>query len=265
VRAGSIWMAGATLLSIAVCAAPAQAQSTTVGATATAVGGVAPTPPATGTTAPSGTTLPATGTTSPSTGTTTTTSLVGAAPIVVSALGTDTSIVGSLPGAGALVDPAASTGGSAYDDPSDIPRLTVPGNLAKIIHGVAAAPDNAPLAVQQMIWAANEIVGMPYVFGGGHSAFIASGYDCSGTVSFALHGASLLGSPLDSSQLETWGGAGQGMWVTIFANAGHAYMDIAGVRLDTSSADDSSNRQGPRWRPLRKSNAGYRVRHPIGL
>jgi hypothetical protein len=124
----------------------------------------------------------------------------------------------------------------------------------------------APAAVQEMIWAGNQIVGLPYIYGGGHDpTFVSPGYDCSGTVSYALHGASLLTAPLDSSEFMHWGESGIGEWVTIFTNPGHAYMDVAGIRLDTSSADDPSNLQGPRWRPLRQSNSGYTVRHPEGL
>ena len=159
-----------------------------------------------------------------------------------------------------------ATGGSAYGqaDPT-IPQLTVPGTVAKVVHGYAEAPALAPPAVQQAIWTANAIIGKPYIYGGGHSAFTASGYDCSGTVSYALHGGLLLASPLDSGEFESWGLAGRGQWITIFANGGHAYMNIAGIRLDTSSAGDPSGKQGPRWRPLRRSNSGYRVRHPLGL
>lgn len=162
-------------------------------------------------------------------------------------------------------DSTAGTGGSAYGDYTILPELTVPGIKAKIVHNLAEAPALAPPAVQQAIWAANHIVGKPYIYGGGHSAFAASGYDCSGTVSYALHGGMLLASPLDSTEFESWGLSGRGQWITIFANAGHAYMDVAGVRLDTSSADDPTGRQGPQWRRLRHSNHGYIVRHPLGL
>jgi hypothetical protein len=124
---------------------------------------------------------------------------------------------------------------------------------------------NAPAAVQQVIWTANEIIGLPYVYGGGHASFTASGYDCSGTVSFALHGGSFLKTPMDSSEFMHWGSHGAGRWIAVFGNAGHAYMDVAGLRLDTSAADDPSNQQGPRWRPLRANNGGYTVRHPLGL
>ncbi len=145
------------------------------------------------------------------------------------------------------------------------PDLLVPGSLARYVNGYAAAPMNAPASVQQVIWAANEIIGLPYIYGGGHASFISPGYDCSGTVSYALHGGAMLSSPMDSSELESWGSHGAGRWIAVFGNAGHAYMDVAGLRLDTSAADDPSDQQGPRWRPLRPENAGYVVRHPLGL
>ena len=149
--------------------------------------------------------------------------------------------------------------------PTQRPELLVPGTTARYVNGLAAAPMSAPPAVQQIIWAGNELIGLPYIYGGGHGSFTSSGYDCSGTVSFALHGASLLKTPEDSSEFEIWGSHGIGRWVAIFSNPGHAYMTVAGLRLDTSSADDPSNQQGPRWRPLRHSNGGYVVRHPLGL
>jgi hypothetical protein len=146
------------------------------------------------------------------------------------------------------------------------PELLVPGKRARYVEGLAAAPMAAPPAIQEIVWAANNIIGLPYIYGGGHDAsFLSPGYDCSGTVSFALHGATLLAAPEDSSELMSWGSAGQGRWVTIFSNPGHAYMTVAGLRLDTSAADDPSNQQGPRWRPLRHANESYTVRHPLGL
>jgi cell wall-associated NlpC family hydrolase len=145
------------------------------------------------------------------------------------------------------------------------PLLMVPGSLARLIGGLAAAPMSAPPAVQAMIWAGDQIVGLPYIYGGGHGSFVSPGYDCSGTVSFALHGAGLLAVPEDSSEFERYGSHGEGRWVTVFSNPGHAYMDVAGLRLDTSAADDPTNQQGPRWRPLRRNNAGYTLRHPLGV
>jgi len=160
---------------------------------------------------------------------------------------------------------SVAAGGAAEATAPTKPELLVPGSTARYVGGLAAAPMAAPAAIQQIIWAGNQIIGLPYIYGGGHASFISAGYDCSGTVSFALHGASLLSSPEDSSEFEVWGSHGQGRWVAIFANPGHAYMTVAGLRLDTSSADDPSNQQGPRWRPLRPGNGGFIVRHPLGL
>jgi cell wall-associated NlpC family hydrolase len=164
----------------------------------------------------------------------------------------------------------STTGGSAVSaataaSANTQPQLLVPGSLARYVNGLAAAPMSAPAPVQQVIWAGNEIIGLPYIFGGGHASFISPGYDCSGTVSYALHGASLVTAPEDSSEFMGWGSHGAGRWIAVFGNSGHAYMDVAGLRLDTSAADDPSNQQGPRWRPLRTENGGYTVRHPLGL
>jgi cell wall-associated NlpC family hydrolase len=156
-------------------------------------------------------------------------------------------------------------GGAAAASANTKPQLLVPGVLARYVNGLAAAPMSAPAAVQQVVWAGNEIIGLPYIFGGGHASFVSPGYDCSGTVSYALHGASLLTAPEDSSELMAWGSHGAGRWIAVFGNSGHAYMDVAGLRLDTSAADDPTNQQGPRWRPLRAGNGGYAVRHPLGL
>jgi hypothetical protein len=172
------------------------------------------------------------------------------------------------PSAGSTNGSAASaTGGIAAGNAVTGPlRMLVSGNQARMVNGIAAAPAGAPPAVQNMIWQANSIIGLPYLWGGGHASFVSpAGYDCSGTVSYALHGGSELGTPMDSTQFETWGSGGRGRWVTVFANGGHAYMVIAGLRLDTSAADDPSNQQGPRWRPLRTANSGFVVRHPGGF
>lgn len=159
-----------------------------------------------------------------------------------------------------------ATGGSPVGVAADIkPQLLVPGSMARYVNGLAAAPLSAPASVQEVVWAGNQIIGLPYIFGGGHASFVSPGYDCSGTVSFALHGANLLQTPEDSSEFEVWGSHGVGRWVTIFSNPGHAYMTVAGLRLDTSAADDPTNQQGPRWRPLRQGNEGFTVRHPLGL
>jgi peptidoglycan hydrolase-like protein with peptidoglycan-binding domain len=118
-----------------------------------------------------------------------------------------------------------------------------------------------PAAVRRAIAAANRIAGFPYRFGGGHRAFADSGYDCSGSVSYVLHGAGRLGSPLDSSQLMSYGAPGRGRWITIYANPGHAYMVIRGRRYDTTGRAAT----GSRWQHVERSSAGYVVRHPPGL
>ncbi len=103
--------------------------------------------------------------------------------------------------------------------------------------------------IQDIIWAGNELIGLPYIYGGGHGSFISPGYDCSGTVSFALHGGDLLSIPEDSSEFEAWGSHGAGRWVAIFANPGHAYMTVAGLRLDTSPAEDPVQPRGAALAP----------------
>ncbi len=159
--------------------------------------------------------------------------------------------------------PPAATGGAAY---GVIFQPTVPGVVAQIVNGVAYAPDQAPVQVKQAIWAANQIVGMPYRLGGGHRlGFTDHAYDCSGTVSFAMHGAGLLARPRDSSSFMRYGAAGKGAWITVYTNPGHAFAVIAGLRLDTSAAADPAGGSGPRWRPNLRSTSGYRARHPVGL
>ena len=173
---------------------------------------------------------------------------------------------------------ADGPGGIAFQDPAETPadpaaaadaagdQPTVPGTEAKIVNGLAAAPEAAPDAIKQAIWAANRIIGRPYRYGGGHArGFVDRGYDCSGTVSVALHGADLLDSPLDSGSFMRWGAAGAGQWITVYTNPGHAYAIIAGLRLDTSAAGDPSGLKGPRWRPVLRSSRGFKARHPVGL
>jgi hypothetical protein len=163
---------------------------------------------------------------------------------------------------------APATGGVEFlqEDLSPIPRETVPGATAVLLEsGYAAAPELAPPAVQEAIWAANELQDKPYRYGGGHQLFADTAFDCSGTVSYALNAAGLLKRPLDSTSFMRWGLKGPGQWITVFANRGHAYVVIAGLRLDTSSAGDPAARgRGPRWRSTQRSSKGYRVRHPVG-
>jgi cell wall-associated NlpC family hydrolase len=161
------------------------------------------------------------------------------------ALCVTTSLVLVLPTAASAQAPGSDkSGGAAYQEPTPTPTpppapqdITVPGAVAQLLpDGTAAAPADAPPQVQQAIFAANKIQAMPYVYGGGHGDFEDDGYDCSGTVSYALHGAGLLDSPLDSGSFMRWGEAGPGTWITVFTNPGHAYAVIAGLRLDTSAA-----------------------------
>jgi hypothetical protein len=162
----------------------------------------------------------------------------------------------------------ATTGTTAPAAPTPLgPALTqtVPGTTATILpDGYAAAPAGAPLAVQQAIWAGNQLIGLPYLYGGGHASFIAPGYDCSGTVSYALHGGGLLATTLDSTGFETWGNAGAGAWITVYTNPAHAFVEIAGIRLDTSAAGDPGGLSGPRWRPLLTLTSAFQMRSPIG-
>jgi cell wall-associated NlpC family hydrolase len=134
---------------------------------------------------------------------------------------------------------------------------------AALIGGRAVAPANAPALVKRVIAAANHIRLTPYIWGGGHGSWISSGYDCSGAVSYALHGGKMLTTPLTSGSLETFGEAGPGQWITIYANAQHTYMVVAGLRFDT--AGDTSG-SGPRWHPTTAAAATgrYIVRHPVG-
>jgi peptidoglycan hydrolase-like protein with peptidoglycan-binding domain len=117
-----------------------------------------------------------------------------------------------------------------------------------------------PLAVRRVIAAGNRIAHLPYKYGGGHGDFTDSGYDCSGSVSYARHGGGLLGRPMDSSELMSYGAAGKGRYITIYANPGHAYMVVHGRRYDTTGASG-----GSRWQWQQRSSAGYTVRHPPGL
>lgn len=140
-------------------------------------------------------------------------------------------------------------------------RTSVSGTRARLVHGQAVAPASAPTAVKRAIAAANRIATRPYVYGGGHGSFSSYGYDCSGSVSYALHGGGLLGYSEASTALESYGSPGGGRWITIYANAGHAYMIIAGLRFDTSA---QSSTGGNRWTTVGRSSAGFVVRHPTG-
>jgi hypothetical protein len=155
--------------------------------------------------------------------------------------------------------------GIASSSPTSTPsHPVVAGAVAKIIHGVAYAPAYAPIKVQRAIWAGNKIRHTPYIYGGGHGSFNDTGYDCSGAVSYVLHAAGLLSTPMDSSEFMSWAHSGLGHWITVYTNPGHAYVDIAGIRLDTSSEGDATTASGsgPRWRTTLRDASAYEARHP---
>jgi membrane-bound lytic murein transglycosylase B len=144
-----------------------------------------------------------------------------------------------------------------------LPRgLQTAGPNAILSGDLASAPESAPAAVKAAIAAANSITATPYVWGGGHGSFYSYGYDCSGAVSFALYGGGLLTTPLTSGSLESYGEPGPGRWITIYANASHAYMTIAGLRFDTAGNPDGVS--GPRWHVEPPYPEGFVVRHPVG-
>ncbi|MGB7686062.1 MAG: hypothetical protein WBL45_09815 [Solirubrobacterales bacterium] len=158
----------------------------------------------------------------------------------------------------AISNQIASEGGSV--PMGEVPAPLTPGETAGFINeSEASAPASAPPAVQAAISAANAIATTPYIWGGGHGSFESSGYDCSGAVSFALHGGGFLESPLDSTGLSTWGEPGPGRWITVYGNAEHAWMIIAGLAFDTSGG------AGPRWHSSPASSTeGFIARHPAG-
>jgi len=137
-----------------------------------------------------------------------------------------------------------------------------PGSTAILLTGVALAPPDAPEAVQGAINAANTIVGRPYVWGGGHASFYDDSYDCSGAVSFALFGGGLIPRPLTSGDLMRWGDPGPGKWITVYANPGHTFVEIAGLRFDTVGDEQGT---GPRWHLATSDTSGFVARHPPGL
>ncbi|CAN5470844.1 hypothetical protein BH20ACT19_BH20ACT19_06110 [soil metagenome] len=136
------------------------------------------------------------------------------------------------------------------------------GPRARVLpDGTAVAPENAPEPVKRVIQAGNAIAKLPYKWGGGHGAWRDNGYDCSGSVSFALAGAGFLDSPRTSGGFMTYGAPGMGEWITVYANGGHMFMVVAGLRFDTSG----QGRAGTRWQAEAQSASGYAVRHVPGL
>lgn len=139
---------------------------------------------------------------------------------------------------------------------------TVQGDRAIVRRGVAYAPEDAPDAVKRAIWATNALRHKPYKWGGGHGSFYDWGYDCSGTVSYALHYAGVLDEPIPSQDLMNYGERGRGRWITIYSRNGHTFAVIAGLRLDTTGCYGT---EGPRWHADGRDTWGYEARHPEGL
>ncbi|MFT3866464.1 MAG: hypothetical protein QM729_19565 [Solirubrobacterales bacterium] len=142
------------------------------------------------------------------------------------------------------------------------PSPTVAGAEATLVGTKAIAPASAPTAVKRLIAAANHIRTTPYIWGGGHVSWVSKGYDCSGSVSYVLHAAKLLTSPLVSGSFMRWGEAGAGKWITIYANKEHVYMVVAGLRWDTGG--DENGETGPRWHDAPAYPKGFVIRHPAG-
>ncbi len=174
----------------------------------------------------------------------------------------------------APTDPAEMPPASAGSNGTTIPRHSVADNEKIFAHaradgdstsilltGIALAPPDAPQAVKDVVNNANMIVGRPYVWGGGHGSFYSNGYDCSGSVSFALFGGGLIPRPLTSSELQGWGAPGPGKWITVYANPGHTFAEIAGLRWDTVGDENGT---GPRWHIAPAPGDGFVVRHPPG-
>ena len=149
---------------------------------------------------------------------------------------------------------AASSGGLSIPS-SDC----APVKKARLINGKAIAPASAPPRVKKVIKAANRIRNKPYVYGGGHGSFNDSGYDCSGSVSYALRGGRFISSPLASTGYMNWKKGGKGKWISVYSNPSHAYMIVAGLRFDTSMTPGD----GPGWSKSHRSTSGsFKVRHP---
>ncbi|MEA2379234.1 MAG: hypothetical protein QOD13_3141 [Thermoleophilaceae bacterium] len=163
----------------------------------------------------------------------------------------------------AAAEPSPTSGGATFEPPPPPPEE------ATLVGGRVLAPASAPARVKKVIDAANRLVEKPYIYGGGHKPFssrLDRGYDCSGSVSFALFGGGFLRSPLPSGALMSWGQDGPGQWITVYAHGSHAYIVVAGLRFDTSMHDSNAPgpRTGPRWsKSLRKSKA-FVARHPRG-
>ncbi len=182
---------------------------------------------------------------------------------------TDAKVIKDVARNGGAVASASVTGGALPKNQKLViakpaapaPLVLGPGMAATVgPDGLAVAPALAPPAVQAVIEAGNRIATMPYIYGGGHGKWEDAGYDCSGSVSYALHGGGLLEASMPSGGFMSWGEKGAGQWITIYAHGGHVYMTVAGLRFDTSGR----SRAGTRWQTDMRSARGYTVVHPVG-
>jgi len=163
---------------------------------------------------------------------------------------------------------AAQTGGlpGGTTSTTTTPTPAPSGSAVLNPDGSATAPADAPRPVRKAINAGNRIRTKPYLWGGGHRSFKAKGYDCSGAISYLMRAAGLLKRPMASGPFMRWGQPGFGQWITVYANRGHMYAVIAGLRYDTSAVGESLNQgSGPRWRATARSSSGYAARYRPGL
>ncbi len=187
---------------------------------------------------------------------------------------TDARVIKDVAVNGGAVASASATGGAlpknqklaiakAAPPPAPAPLVLGPGETATVgADGLAVAPASAPPEVQAVIAAGNKIAKLPYIYGGGHGRWEDDGYDCSGSVSYALHGGGLLEASMPSGGFMKWGAPGPGRWITIYANGGHMYMVVAGLRFDTSGRSQA----GTRWQPAsERDGKGYSVVHPVNF
>ena len=168
--------------------------------------------------------------------------------------------------AGAQTGGVTTPGGTTSTSTTPSAPVGPPGRAKLRKDGTAVAPADAPANIQAAIAAGNAIHTYPYRWGGGHRSFADTGYDCSGAVSYVLHAAGFLSSPMPSGPLaSSWGAPGKGRWITVYANASHAYMVVAGLRFDTSAVGERLNQgSGPRWRKTKRKPTGYTAKYYPG-
>jgi hypothetical protein len=176
---------------------------------------------------------------------------------------------GTTPQPGTDLWPDGNDGGYGQPVEEALPPVAtsyVAGKEARMrTDGKAAIPRGAPKRVRSLISQYNRIVGKRYKWGGGHATLVDTGYDCSGAVGYGLIKGGLLRTTMVSGSFARWGAAGAGRWVTVYAHKEHVYIEVAGLRLDTSPVGDRGGRNGVRWRPVIGKRDGFKVRHPVGL